>query len=141
MKKIVRFKKPKIGAKLATESVEIEAKSFPVSLTDDTYYVPSAEANKNIDKTKTMSHDPALYDMPEGKSEADFTKLAHIRKPGTDITMIQAEAQKMNEMAMQAIKKDAIDKTLESVKNAESRKVEISNIATKVANTVQNTSK
>lgn len=132
-----RYKEPKIGQKVKTEEVCIEKNKFPISLTDDSYYVPSSEANKNIDKTKTMSHDPSLYDMPEGSSEVDFTGIAKMRKPGKDIAMLQAEAQNLQQIANEALMTDAKNKIAAEAGTKQAEREKISNIVAQHASATQ----
>ena len=44
-------------------------KTFPKSLTDESYYVPNSEVNKTIDKLRANSNIQGSYDFPTG-SEA-----------------------------------------------------------------------
>lgn len=109
-------------------------KHFPPSMTDESYFVPSAEENKTIDKTALMSHDPSKYDFPNGEITGDISKLAKIRKPGADLTEIVEIQRELVEEANNSIIADAKTKIdVETASKALDR-AKVSEIATGVVN-------
>lgn len=58
-------------------------KSFPKSLTDDSYYIPS---DKGVSTDKTSGKE-GVFDFKENTENQKFDwRLAKIRKPGLDVT-------------------------------------------------------
>lgn len=58
-------------------------KSFPKSLTDDSYYIPS---DQGVSTDKTSGRD-GVFDFKENTENQKFDwRLAKIRKPGLDVT-------------------------------------------------------
>lgn len=109
-------------------------KHFPPSMTDESYFVPSAEENKTIDKTALMSHDPSKYDFPNGEITGDISKLAKIRKPGADLTEIMEVQRELVEEANNSIIADAKTKIDIETASKQLERAKVSEIATGVVN-------
>lgn len=106
---------------------------FAPSMTDTSYFVPTAEAVKTIDKTQTMSHDPSNYDYPNGIITSDLEKLAKIRRPGADITEIMATQRELVEEANNAIVNDTKNKIDSEIAIKAMENAKITEIASRTA--------
>lgn len=121
---MVRYDRPTLGEKLKTVNFEKNWKKFPISLTDNTYFVPNSEANKTIDKRAMMSHDPSLYDYPDGKINSDAKLVAEARKPGLDVAEVSQKVEKLVTNAKEALNNDAQGKmNAELAEKAQSKKM------------------
>lgn len=109
-------------------------KHFPPSMTDESYFVPTAEENKTIDKTALMSHDPSKYDFPNGEITGDVSKIAKIRKPGADLTEIVETQRKLVEEANNSIIEDTKAKIDAERASKALERAKVSEIATGVVN-------
>lgn len=81
-------------------------KSFPKSLTDESYYVPNSEVNKTIDKLRANSNIKGSYDFPTGSEEFDASTLAKLRRPGLDVSEVVELTRKLNSEAREAVNND-----------------------------------
>lgn len=136
---MIRYDRPTLGEKLKTVDFEKNWKKFPISLTDNTYFVPNSEANKTIDKRAMMSHDPSLYDYPDGKITSDTKLVAEARKPGLDVAEISQKVEKLVTNAKEALNNDAQNKMSAELAEKAQSKAMIERIA-KQSTMVQNNS-
>ena len=104
-------------------------KKFPPSMTDKSYFIPTAEENKTIDKSALMSHDPSKYDFPNGEITGSTEKIARARKPGADITEIVEIQKELVENANESIMNDAKQKINADLQSKQAEKEMISSIA------------
>lgn len=81
-------------------------KSFPMSLTDESYYVPNSEVNKTIDKLRTNSNIKGSYDFPTGSEDFDATTLARLRRPGLDVSEVTELTRKLDSETREAVEND-----------------------------------
>ena len=133
--------KKNFGEELKTVEFIKEPKKFPISLTDASYFIPNSEAVKSIDKTATMSHDPALYDYPNGETGTDTTRIAEIRKPGQDIVEVSAGVKEITAEAQKALTNDANDKINKEVAKKTDTRGMIADIASRTAKVETTTQK
>lgn len=136
---MVRYDRPTLGEKLKTVNFEKKWKKFPISLTDNTYFVPNSEANKTIDKRAMMSHDPSLYDYPDGKITSESKLVAEARKPGLDVAEVTQKVDKLVKNAKDALNNDAQNKINAELAEKAQSKAMIERIA-KQSTMVQNNS-
>jgi len=81
-------------------------KTFPKSLTDESYYVPNSEINKTIDKLRANSNIKGSYDFPTGSEEYDATTLAKLRRPGLDVAEVVELTRKLDSEARESVNND-----------------------------------
>ena len=81
-------------------------KSFPKSLTDESYYVPNSEVNKTIDKLRANSNINGSYDFPTGTEDFNATILAKLRRPGLDVSEVTELTRKLDSEAREAVNND-----------------------------------
>lgn len=81
-------------------------KSFPKSLTDESYYVPNSEINKTIDKLRENSNIKGSYDFPTGSVDYDATTLAKLRRPGLDVAEVTELTRKLDSEARDSVNND-----------------------------------
>lgn len=81
-------------------------KTFPKSLTDESYYVPNSEINKTIDKLRANSNIKGSYDFPTGSEEFDATTLARLRRPGLDVSEVTELTRKLDSEARESVSND-----------------------------------
>lgn len=109
-------------------------KKFPPSMTDKSYFIPTSEENKSIDKNALMSHDPSKYDFPNGEITGNVEKLASIRKPGADITEITEIQKQLVAEANDSIMNDAKNKIDIETAMKQAERENIKEIATNTVN-------
>ena len=81
-------------------------KSFPKSLTDESYYVPNSEINKTIDKLRANSNIKGCYDFPTGSEDFDASTLAKLRRPGLDVSEVTELTRKLDSEARESVNND-----------------------------------
>lgn len=130
-----RLGKKHFGQSRKVVDVVFEYTKYPKSITDNTYFIPTEEETKTMDKSKLMSHDPSMYDF-NGESGANFEKIARMRKPGKDITELTEIAAQVNADAEKALANDFTDKVKVKAAETAANKASIKEIATGVAQSV-----
>ena len=132
---------PKVlGEELKTITFEKQETTFPISLTDSSYYVPNSEVNKTIDAKKTMSHDPNLYDYPNGDTSTNTVRIAETRKPGLDIVEVADNVKEISKNAKEALNNDAKDKVNAELADKAGKRNMVAEIVKQNATTTQKTS-
>lgn len=77
---------------------------FDAPLVDDSYYVPSSEAVKTVDRLKTNSSVQGVYDFPNGRDTGSSAML--VRKRGLDVTEVAAIADVLRDTAETSLERD-----------------------------------
>lgn len=115
-------------------------KTFPKSLTDESYYVPNSEVNKTIDKLRANSNIQGSYDFPTGSEEFDASTLAKLRRPGLDVAEVTEMTRKLDKDARDAVNNDIAEAQYQEFKknkeNAELQSKADSALKETIVNTV-----
>lgn len=126
---------PEVGEYVKPEEFNIGVrKKFPVSLTDQSYYVPAKRAvtGQNVSQS---SIDPSMYDFSDGKiTQALSDSMVDARLPGLDIverrekiddaikhveSMVKNDLDKdLQKQVAKATREKSINDTIQSVMNS-----------------------
>ena len=112
-------------------------KSFPMSLVDPSYYVPSTSDPQN-----SRSVSQTYFDVPKDSDGSFDYRLAKIRRPGLDVTETSDLVKDIMSDTKDMVSKD-VDTAIKSDQARKENQAKIDSALQSVidSNTVQNTSK